>query len=302
MRPRERENPGSEARADSTTPIDKASPPPTAESGGLIGELVIGEPIDYNFAGAPSPMTRATARRITDHIKLNTELLWDAIVTAYRGRVWEVLGYASWNEYTTSEFGTTRLRLPREQRAEVVASLRESGLSLRAIESATGISRKTVIKDLNQVVESTPPAAEPIDAEVDEGTLAEELIAAAGTPGAPTESTPGQTSRVAEALDRARQPSRVEPPKVTGLDGKTYQPTPPHPRPDSRPRRRPITESFLDATWNIGKKTESLKRLADDDRFARNGQELAHQNLADLKRARQRLDEVIGELEGWWDR
>jgi hypothetical protein len=49
-----------------------------------------------------------------------------------------------------------------------------------------------VQRDLNQVVESTPP-------EVDEDALTEELIAAA-PPGAPTESTPGRTDRVADSL------------------------------------------------------------------------------------------------------
>jgi len=48
---------------------------------------------------------------------------------AYTERAWDALGYASWDEYCTREFGTSRLRLPREERAEVVASLRESGLS-----------------------------------------------------------------------------------------------------------------------------------------------------------------------------
>jgi len=41
-------------------------------------------------------------------------------------------------------FGTSRLRLPREERAEVVASLRESGLSIRAIAAATGLNKETV--------------------------------------------------------------------------------------------------------------------------------------------------------------
>lgn len=45
-------------------------------------------------------------------------------------------------------FGTSRLRLPREERAEVVASLRESGLSIRAIAAATGDSRETIRREL----------------------------------------------------------------------------------------------------------------------------------------------------------
>jgi transposase-like protein len=109
------------------------------------------------------------------------------------------------------------LRLPREERAEVVASLRESGLSIRAIESATGHSKDTIRKDLYQI--GTPADPEPLDVDADE--LAEELIAAE-PPGAPTESTPGQTSRVAEALRRAH--ATEQPGPVIGLDGKRYQP------------------------------------------------------------------------------
>lgn len=41
---------------------------------------------------------------------------------------------------------SVRLRLPREDRQEVVASLRESGLSTRAIASATGLSQSTVAR------------------------------------------------------------------------------------------------------------------------------------------------------------
>ena len=53
----------------------------------------------------------------------------------------------------------------RGARNETVQSLRSAGLSLRAIESATGISRPTVIKDLREaeVVNSLPPTApEPV--------------------------------------------------------------------------------------------------------------------------------------------
>ena len=37
--------------------------------------------------------------------------------------------------------------LPREERQEVVASMREIGMSTRAIASATGVSRRTLIRD-----------------------------------------------------------------------------------------------------------------------------------------------------------
>jgi hypothetical protein len=271
-------------------------------------------------AGIDLELAAPAARELTDRIKTGVEVVWELIKQAYTERAWSALGYASWDEYCTREFGTSRLRLPREERPEVIASLRESGLSLRAIESATGISRKTVIKDLAQVVESTPPA------EPDEDALPEELIEQQlastclftvnrekgahenymKTPGGVTESTPGQTDRVAEALTKANAAFPTDTPAaspmpITGTDGKQYQPRSSAPQADPAPEpkrpRKPITESFRRFTWQIGKNTESLKRLAGDDRFDRNGNTLARANLWDLKRARENLDDVIVELE-----
>lgn len=100
--------------------------------------------------------TEQEARALTDRIKVAVEGTWLLIQEAYTSRAWAALGYETWDAYCTAEFGTTRLRLPREERQEVVASLRESGLSVRAIASATGNSTRTVQKDL-QVSSSTTP-------------------------------------------------------------------------------------------------------------------------------------------------
>ena len=80
------------------------------------------------------------ARRLTDQIKVAVEATWELVARAYTTRAWALLGYSSWDDYTTREFGTSRLRLPREERQEIVASLRESGLSIRAIAAVTGDS------------------------------------------------------------------------------------------------------------------------------------------------------------------
>ncbi len=94
------------------------------------------------------PLDPAGARDITDEIKALVEDAWHLIEQAYRRRAWAALGYDSWDDYCAREFGTTRLRLPREERQEVVASLRESGMSTRAIAAATGLSKGTVDRDL----------------------------------------------------------------------------------------------------------------------------------------------------------
>jgi transposase-like protein len=95
--------------------------------------------------------THEEARALTDRIKIAVEGTWQLIREAYTSRTWAVLGYDTWDAYCTAEFGETRLRLPREERQEVVASLRDSGLSVRAIASATGLSRGTVSNSLNEV-------------------------------------------------------------------------------------------------------------------------------------------------------
>lgn len=148
------------------------------------------------------PITKRQARDLTECIKSAAALTWDLIVKAYNERAWAALGYGSWDDYCDAELSGTRLRLPREERSEVVSSLRDSGMSLRAIEAATGVSRPTIIKDLAvaQVVNSLPPEA----------------------PGGVTDSTPGQTDRVAAALERARHGSAPATTVITGVDGKTY--------------------------------------------------------------------------------
>lgn len=88
------------------------------------------------------------ARRLTDQIKAAVEVTWQLIIDAYVTRAWSVLGYSTWDDYCTREFGASRLRLPREERSEVVGSLRDAGLSNRAIAAATGESEPTVRRAL----------------------------------------------------------------------------------------------------------------------------------------------------------
>jgi hypothetical protein len=110
-------------------------------------------------------MDAVAARIIIDRIKTGVDVMWELITTAYEGRAWEALGYSSWDDLCTREFGSGRLRLPREERAEVVASLRESGLSIRAIAAATGDSIGTVHDAIASGVQNRTPDPEPVDAD-----------------------------------------------------------------------------------------------------------------------------------------
>lgn len=113
------------------------------------------------------PRSTATEARLrADRIQTGLELMWQLIGEAYLARDWEVLGYGSWDEYCTREFGTSRLQLPREERQEVIASLRESGLSTRAIAAVTGVDHSTVSRSLNRggapSQQNAPPAQRPV--------------------------------------------------------------------------------------------------------------------------------------------
>src|SRR5881628_3216171 len=108
-----------------------------------------------------APATAEHARILTDRIKVAVDGTWLLIQEAYMTRCWSALGYASWDDYCTREFGTSRLRLPREERQEVVASLRDIGMSVRAIAAATGSSIGSVHGSLPPGVQKRTPDTGP---------------------------------------------------------------------------------------------------------------------------------------------
>ncbi len=192
--------------------------------------------------------TEHEARTLTDRIKAAVEGTWLLIQEAYTTRAWAALGYDTWDTYCNAEFGTARLRLPREDRQEVVASLRESGMSLRAIESATGVSRPTVIKDLraSQVVNSSPPPA------------------VTGTDGKTYAAPPPSDDDL-----------------LGGAEFVVHDDTPAAPLEPSKPKRRPLPEAITEASRDYVRAAERLGRLTEDDRFPKN-RDTTHHQLPEL--------------------
>lgn len=199
-------------------------------------------------------VTHEVARELTDRIRTSLETACELIKQAYSVRAWSALGYDSWEDYCASEFDNTRVRIPREDRAQVVTSMREIGMSTRAIAVATGLGYGTVQRDL------TAPSGDP----------------------------------------------NGSPDTVIGLDGKQYQPKPvvqqsdPSPRADgdgtAKRKRRPITEAFDTTRYELGKKAESLARLAADDRFDRYADQLGQRHRSDLIRARDAIQGVLDRM------
>ena len=163
------------------------------------------------------------ARSLTERIKVAVEGTWQMIREAYVTRAWASLGYGTWDAYCATEFGTARLALPREERREVVASLAESGLSVRAIAAATATPRETVRRDL--------AAGDP-------------LSSGNGSPARPVQGTDGKTYGVARPAPEP--PSDVD--LFAGEDwvqpvspGSQTAVTPPAP---ARPRPEPVMLSL----------------------------------------------------------
>jgi predicted DNA-binding protein (UPF0251 family) len=95
----------------------------------------------------PRELTENEARELTASIYGHLDSAWTKIKEAYYGRADKALGYDSWDDYCKGEFHGAYLRLPRESRREVVATLTEAGLSQRVIAAAVGVSKNTVIRD-----------------------------------------------------------------------------------------------------------------------------------------------------------
>ena len=233
---------------------------------------------------------------------------------AYIERAWAALGYDGWDDYCTREFGTSRLRLPREERSEVVASLRESGLSTRAIAAATGVSEGTVRNALKEGAQNYAPAPTAIT-----GTDGKTYAPTAPKPApAATElndfiAEQGLADVVANGIECSCCEGSFDPDVITELDTETLlcpdcldewdTPTADQPQPEpaqqpQAPRRRPITEAFDSATFNLKRAVETVTRLAADDRLEKNKDQISGANLSDLIRVRDAINDVINTLEG----
>ena len=140
------------------------------------------------------------ARRRVEQIRTAVEDIKGLIVDAYRARDWETLGYVTWDVYCREEFGGT-IAIPREERGDVVFTLRDAGLSTRAIGAAIGVDHVTVVNDLKSGGEYSPPATGPTTADPDDEVVDAEIVEAPDT-GTPAQPAPE--------------------PRITGTDGKSY--------------------------------------------------------------------------------
>lgn len=200
----------------------------------------------------------ASARELTDRIKVGVDAIWELIKQAYQSRAWSALGYSSWDDYCTREFGTSRIRLPREERQEVVASMREIGMSVRAISSAIGDSYGTVRNELAAREQNCSPAPAPVTGT--DGKTYSPRPQPSPEFAPDDEVAPGVTAAELDALNPAPAPRRPLPEPTSSPAG---------------PRRPALEEQFFQATERLNSVITTIQNLGDDDRLPRNKEKVA---------------------------
>lgn len=87
----------------------------------------------------------------------------------------------------------------------------------------------------------------------------------------------------------------VEPPSVTGVNGKTYTRPDPQPEPAApqTPKRPPLPEQFFNTIYDLTRNLDRLKKLTEDDRYPANKEKVALKHESDLQRLAATLAEVL---------
>jgi uncharacterized protein (DUF433 family) len=88
---------------------------------------------------------RASIKRAKRSLeKAAEEIVWQVEMEA-----WKTLQYPSWDAMREAEYGGAAFMVPRRQRPELVARMRRKGLTQQEIADTAGVSRPTVVADLN---------------------------------------------------------------------------------------------------------------------------------------------------------
>lgn len=208
------------------------------------------------------------ARELTDRIKVGVEAIWELIKQAYQSRAWAVLGYDSWDDYCTREFGTSRIKLPREERQEVVASMREIGMSHKAISGATGLSTKTIQREVRSGQMSTPSEVLGTDGKT---------YAPRPQPEPEPEPTETPIRNIITQDDLAELNQPIEKPETHNTE----------------PRAEAITSQFTSAIADLNRVLNKFDRITRDKNYPRNKEKVAAMHRNDLIRAIDELQTLV---------
>jgi|GEM_PF-4584148 len=245
-----------------------------------------------------SPMERSALVHEESAIEQGADQVAKALVAIRDRRLYRA-DYPTFEEYCRERWGMTRQHANRqivaaevaaalepigskvtESQARELADLRNDPEALRetyrqASEATDGNVTAFAIRKARGRTPETPeptiPQGEPVSRDVGSGLAPE-----------------GEGAEVSDLTAVSEQDAAPPRPPVTGIDGKTYPPTTPRPRP-----RRAITDQFFDAAFDLTKTVDRIDRLVNDHRFPQNAEKVATKNRDDLLRARDVLDDVL---------
>lgn len=205
---------------------------------------------------------RARADRIRSGMRVLAEWQQD-VIAAYAARDWDALGYETWDAYIDGEYGEHRVRLPREQRREIVAGMSAAGMSTRAIGAAVGVDHKTVVNDRAATGENSP--------------VPETVMSLDGRERPASRPTGDENVWIEPGADEVVDAELVD---------ESTRPKPP------RPKRAPLDKTFMSARVDLERAANRLGSIANDDRFQRNRQ-MVHGQMTELMIAVEQVAELV---------
>ena len=253
-------------------------------------------------------LTEQEARRLTERIRTRLDRVstaWADLATsiteAYQRRADLALGYGSWAEYAEAELKPSE-GLAADVRRQLVGMLSAQGMSVRAIAPTVGVTKSQAARDVSHVGTPEPERINPATGEVVPGPTYR--------PTDVTDWTPQEVDDLIDADERELEAWKAStvpaPPKVVGLDGKTYtRPEKPSETAarvaatsaEKRDTRRPLPDAFWESAYDLTKKAEALLRMTTDDRFPRNREAIAAKNLHALQQTANTLARVLAAIE-----
>lgn len=235
-------------------------------------------------------MTSEQASSVTTQISLKLDVIadnYESVLPLMRQAITRqahvALGYASPGAYVADRFGKTLSRLGVEMRREVVRELSSAGLSTRAIAPVFDVTHKTIVKDL-QVVPEVPPG--------DVTVIPAQQFAKLVESDEP-EDAPGLRAAVAARSVDAPEPE-PEPVKITGIDGKTYTPSPKPAR--TAPYRKPLPDVAKTAGFEFRQSMDRVLRVFEDNRYRQNEEQVANALRGHLLYVAETVAAVIDQL------
>ena len=243
------------------------------------------------------------ARARADRIRAGLESLYTLrfdIAEAYQAQDWQSLGYDSWSSYVESEFVGARLRLPREERRELVGTLREAGMSTRAIAATAGTSKGTIDNDINEIKaggQNWPRGGD--DDGLADQTPVTGLDGKTYSAGKPPITDLISGDDVAELNGQSREDEPIDAEVVdnapAATEGTAVTPEPMEPK---KPKpRKPITDQARKEAFDGRKWADRIRGLMRDDRRARNAEELCTALQGDLMHVRDVVNEALETLD-----